>query len=79
MLDADEALRFAQNPLGYVALSRSAANIDSADVVAAVALGQDLDANATGGAGGGGGGGAASPAFLVALAFAIALLSRRRA
>ena len=79
MLDADEALRFAQNPLGYVALSRSAANIDSADVVAAVALGQDLDANATGGGGGGGGGGAASPAFLFALACAIALLSRRRA
>ena len=80
VLDADEALRFAQNPLGYAPLSRSAANIDSADVIAAVALGQDLDANATGGGGGGGGGGgAASPAFLFVLAFAVALLSRRRA
>ncbi len=78
LLDADEALRFAQDPLAYAPLSRSAANIDSADVIAAIALGQDLDANATGG-GGGGGGGAASPAFLFALAFAVALLSRRRA
>ena len=77
LLDADEALRFAQDPLGYAALNRSAANIDSADVIAAVALGQDLDANATGG-GGGGGGGAASPAFLFALALAVALLARRR-
>ncbi len=79
LLDADEALRFAQDPLAYAPLSRSAANIDSADVIAAIALGQDLDANATGGGGGGGGGGAASPAFLFALAFAVALLSRRRA
>ena len=78
LLDADEALRFAQDPLGYAALNRSAANIDSADVIAAVALGQDLDANATGGGGGGGGGGAASPAFLFALALAVALLARRR-
>jgi serine protease len=78
ILDADEALIFAGNPINYRPPNRPLINIDSDDVIAAAALGQDLDANATGGGGSGGGGGASSPAFLFALAFAVALLARRR-
>ena len=79
LLDAQQALLFAQDPNGYVAPASPAPNIDSADVNAAVALGPDLDAN-TGGtkASGGSGGGAWSPGWLLALAMATLVLARRR-
>ena len=73
ILDAQEALRYAQNPGAYVRPPAQAVNVDSADVVAAAALGPDLPANA-GVAQGSSGGGAWSGAWLFGLLLATAAL-----
>jgi serine protease len=46
ILDAEQALLYATNPAGYVALNRSAAVVDSEEVRLALALGPDLPPNA---------------------------------
>ena len=76
LLDAEQAVRFALDPAGYVAPARTPANVDSADVTAAVALGLDRDANAVGASSGGGG--AMHPLVLLALGGALIALLRRR-
>ena len=78
LLDAEQALRYAQNPAASVPPAGSGANIDNADVDAAVALGIDLDATATSGNSGGSGGGAMSVAWMLGLMLAIGALWRRR-
>lgn len=79
MLDAEQAVRYAVDPAGYMNPNRVGALIDSADVDTAVALGPDLPANApavlpAGDSGGGGLGGG----WLLALALAVGLLTRAR-
>ncbi|MEF7615076.1 S8 family peptidase [Aquincola sp. MAHUQ-54] len=91
ILDADEALRYAQELAagrGYVRPAGSAAVLDSAELRQAAALGPDRPANpaevtsdprpaAEDGSGGGGGG--SGPGALLALAAAAAMLRRRPA
>ncbi len=45
LLDADQALRYAANPGSYVAPTRQAQQLDTAEIRQAVALGPDLPAN----------------------------------
>jgi serine protease len=82
ILDAPQALAFALNPTGYVAPVRTAEVIDNADVNDAVAVGPDMQPLSTGGgptpAPADSGGGALGFGWLVALAFAVAALGRRR-
>ena len=79
LLDAAQALAYAQSPATYVAPAAPAVNIDNADVNAAVALGADLDANPPANqSSGGSGGGAWNPLGLFALMGAVAALARRR-
>ncbi len=80
LLDAEQAVRFALDPAGYLNPNTAGASIDSADVDAAVALGPDLAVNVppTPGASGGGGGGALGGGWLLALALAVGWLARTR-
>lgn len=88
ILDADEALRYAANPSGYVAPNRTGALIDSTQLQAAVASGPDRPANPsqapTEGGGNGStnnpdnGGGALGGGWLLALAAAVVAAGRRR-
>ncbi len=65
LLDAEQALLYAESPATYVATGAAAVNIDSPAVVSAVQAGPDEpDAESVGG----GGGGALQPAWLAALA-----------
>lgn len=75
LLDAEQAILYAQAPLTYVAPARQAANVDSADVLAAAGIGADRDANPVGASGGGG---AVGPAGLLVLGLALVLLRRGR-
>jgi serine protease len=75
ILDAPQALLYAQNPAAYVAPTLSAANIDAPEVLTAAARGQDLPANTSAVSGGGGGGGALDMRALVALLAFVGLLS----
>lgn len=77
LLDAEQALLYALAPLTYVAPPGQAANVDSADVTAAVALGADREPNPVAGSGGGGGG-ALGPGALLALGVALAVMRKRR-
>ncbi len=85
ILDAEQALRFAQSPGSYVAPARQPAVIDNPEVAAAVALGPDRGSGSGGGGGGGGGGGSSSgggpfaPAWALALLGAALALRRQRA
>ena len=82
ILDAEQAVRYALDPAGYVNPNRTGAVIDNADVDAAVALGIDLPADAAAVtptiASNGGGGGALGAGWLLALALAVGLLARAR-
>jgi serine protease len=84
ILDAEQALRFAQDPAAYVAPVRAPAGVDNAEVAAAAAQGPDRVALAPAGAGpadgaaDAGGGGALQPGWLLALAAAGCALWRRR-
>lgn len=80
MLDAEQAVRYALDPAGYMNPNRVGASIDSADVAAAVALGPDLPANSGSVVkpGDSGGGGALGGGGLLALALAVGLLVRAR-
>ena len=82
LLDAEQAVRYALDPAGYLSPNRVGASIDSADVDTAVALGPDLPANAPAvvppGDSGGGGGGALGGGWLLALALAVGLVARAR-
>jgi serine protease len=82
LLDADEALRFAEAPAAYAAPVRTGVVLDDARIRAcAVLLGRpvppDDDDDDGGGSDGDGGGGATSVAFLLGLALAAALLRRQ--
>ncbi len=71
ILDADQALAYAQQPASYVPPVRAAAMIDNADVDAALALApQDRAPNTSPVAGGDSGGGAFGGFWLLALAVA---------
>ena len=71
ILDADQALAYAQQPASYVPPVRAAAIIDNADVDAALALApQDRAPNTSPVAGGDSGGGAFGGFWLLALAVA---------
>jgi len=79
LLDAAQAVLYAQNPTGYVPPARQGENIDSADVIAAAASGADEMPASTGPIANvqvneGSGGGALGLPWLVALAFAASLL-----
>ena len=86
ILDAEQAVRYALNPAGYVNPNRVGAVIDNPDVDAAVALGIDLPADAAPisppvtptTASNGGGGGALGAGWLLALALAVGLLARAK-
>ncbi len=71
LLDAEQALIYAQSPATYAAPGWPTVNIDSADIAAALQLGADEpDADSVGG-----GGGALQPAWLLALALLTLLLA----
>ena len=75
ILDADQALAYAQQPASYVPPVRAAAIIDNADVDAALALApQDRAPNTSSVAGGDSGGGAFGGFWLLALAVAAVTL-----
>ena len=75
ILDADQALAYAQQPASYVPPVRAAAMIDNADVDAALALApQDRAPNTSPVAGGDSGGGAFGGFWLLALAVAAVTL-----
>ena len=75
ILDADQALAYAQQPASYVPPVRAAAMIDNADVDAALALApQDRAPNTSPVAGGDSGGGAFGGFWLLALAGAAVTL-----
>ena len=75
ILDADQALAYAQQPASYVPPVRAAAIIDNADVDAALALApQDRAPNTSPVAGGDSGGGAFGGFWLLALAVAAVTL-----
>ena len=80
LLDAEQAVLYAQAVQGggtYTPPSRSGANIDSSDVMSAVALGRDEPSGvAPPIASDGGGGGALDPAWLIALALAVLMIAR---
>ena len=82
LLDAEQAVLYAQAVAGggtYTPPNRSAVNIDSDDVRAAVELGQDEGGSTTTtpvASDGGGGGGAVDPTWLLALACAALLIAR---
>jgi serine protease len=82
ILDAPEALRYAQNPGGYVPLTLSGANIDGPEIIADAARGPDVpqsSSSTTATSSGGGGGGALDAAWLAILLFTLAaLLATRR-
>jgi serine protease len=71
LLDAPQALLYAQNPGAYVAPAQQAALIDSDDVSRAVALGPDQGAGAPPPPQPSSGGGALDPGWLRALALAV--------
>jgi serine protease len=72
LLDAEQALIYAQSPTTYAAPNWPVVSIDSADIAAALQLGADEpDADDVGG----GGGGALQPAWLLALALFTLLLA----
>jgi serine protease len=76
ILDAPQALVYAQNPAGYVPLTLSAPNIDAPEVVAAAARGPDIVPTSTPSSSDSGGG-ALNGSALFALA-ALTLLALRR-
>lgn len=84
LLDTEQAVLYAQSVLAggtYTPPSRSAANIDSADVMSAAALGPDQPGSIASpsppiASDGGGGGGALDPAWLIALALAVLMIAR---
>lgn len=84
LLDAPEALRYAADPAGFVALARSPAVNDSAEVRAAAALGPDAPPRDSGSGlegsddDGGGGGGVLGAGWLLALVAAAAAAARAR-
>ena len=81
LLDAQQAVLYAQNPTAYVRPAQQAASIDSSDVMQAVALGPDEGSGAPPPAPhADSGGGALDPAWLLALAGAVAAVraTRRR-
>ena len=81
LLDAQQAVLYAQNPAAYVRPAQQAASIDSADVSQAVALGPDEGAGAPPPPQphADSGGGALDPAWLLALACAVAAVRATRA
>lgn len=70
ILDAPQALAYAQNPSGYTRLNWPAVDIDTTELRAAVALGPDRPANPVPTPASSGGGGAMSAVWLAALALA---------
>jgi serine protease len=79
ILDAEQALRYALDPAGYVNPNRRGAVLDNADIDAAVALGPDLPADALAPpAAAASGGGALGGGWLLALAGAVFVLARAR-
>jgi serine protease len=78
LLDAQQAVLYAQNPDAYVRPAQQAVSIDSADVTQAVALGPDEGAGAPPPPQPPSGGGAVDPAWLIALACAVAALRATR-
>lgn len=82
ILDAPQALAYALDPLGYAAPARSAEVVDNADVDVAVASGPDRRASVVAGgpadAADDEGAGALGGVWLIALAFSVAGLVRRR-
>jgi serine protease len=78
LLDAQQAVLYAQNPDAYVRPVQQAVSIDSADVTQAVALGPDEGAGAPPPPQPDSGGGAIDPAWLIALAFAVAAVRATR-
>jgi len=80
ILDAPEAVRYAQNPSAYVPLTLSGANIDGPEIIADAALGPDVpqstSTTTTASGSSGGGGGALDTAWLALLLFALAALAR---
>lgn len=82
ILDAPRALAYARDPDAYVATPLALVNIDSDDVIVAVALGADLPPNPAGGSnpsdGGGGAFGGVWLALLLAALAAVARAPRRR-
>jgi serine protease len=83
ILDAVQALAYAQSPATYVAPARQAEVIDAPELRQAALLGADRPANTSSSSGSGGpdsgsGGGAMSALWLAALAWAVLALSRRR-
>ena len=78
ILDAPQALAYAQNPSGYVPPSRAVVNIDAPEVLAAAARGPDIVVSSpasTGGSSGSSGGGALDAWTLLALAVATVAMS----
>jgi serine protease len=84
LLDATEALRYAADPLRYVAPAWAREQLDNTELQRAVALGADRPANvaanpaAPGDAGGGGGGGGVAGTWPWGLALAAATWALRR-
>jgi serine protease len=84
LLDAEQALRYAANPLAYTPPARQAEVLDTPELQRAAALGPDRPANVAAnppsptGGGGGGGGVAGSAPWGLALAGAVLALSRLR-
>lgn len=86
ILDAEQAVAYAQSPGSYVAPALAAEAVNASEIASAAAGGPDLPPNAAASApapaDSGGGGGAMSTAWLAALAsatLALALSARRRA
>jgi serine protease len=81
IVDADQALRYAAHPDGYVPPPRQGAVLDSPELASAAALGPDRAPNALPAASAEGhrGGGASSAGWVLGVAVAAAALSRRRA
>jgi serine protease len=79
ILDAPQALVYAQNPAGYVPLTLSAPNIDAPEVVAAAARGPDIVPTSTPSSSDSGGGALNGSALLALAALTLLALRRRPA
>jgi serine protease len=76
ILDAPQALLYALDPAAYVAPATAGENVESAELSAAAALGNDLPPDAEAPAESGGGGGALGIGWLVMLAAGLMMLRR---